>query len=55
MTHAPSDGPRLASHVEVREGRGRKTVAAPRLCDGNGAPLSKAASAAVMIPLLSQI
>lgn len=55
MTHAPSDGPRLASHQETREGRGRKTVTAPRLCDGNGAPLSKAASAAVITSPLPQI
>lgn len=55
MTHAPSDGHRQAPHKEALQGRGRKTVTAPRLCDRNGAPLSKAASAAGIISFLPQI
>lgn len=43
-THTPSNGQRWASYKEAREGSDRKTDTAPRLCDGKGALLSKAAS-----------
>lgn len=54
--HTPSDGQRQASHKEAPEGRGKKTGTAPHLSDSrNGAPLSKAASAVVIISFLPQM
>lgn len=54
MTHTPSDG-RGRLHTRKLSKAGIKTVTAPHLCDRNGAPLSKAASAAVIISFLPQI
>lgn len=54
MTHA-SLMDRQASYKEALEGRDKKTVTAPQLCDRNGAPLSKADSTAVIISFLLQI
>lgn len=54
MTHAPSDGPRLASHVEaVRVGGERRLQHHVYVTEWS--PASRAASAAVIGSLLPQI
>lgn len=53
LTHLLTDEDGL--HTRKLSKAGVKTVTAPHLCDRNGAPLSKAASAAVIISFLPQI